>query len=86
MKWQPGMRVKNKPELGHLYEGTPWADKLSKPRGGTVVAVPWFAENTGSGTIKVEWDSLTGTKNKGSDWSMWTHTEFILPDPPKEGE
>lgn len=68
-----GDTVRNKPELGHLWAGTGWYEKMQRPRIGTVARVPDALRREGSGTVLVEWKSLTGPET----WTMWTHTDLI---------
>lgn len=77
MTWRVGDRVRNRPELAHIYDGSPWAAKLALPREGTVIDVPWFAANNGEGTLLIEWDSLTGPKADPASWRIWVHSNHI---------
>ena len=76
-QWNVGDRVRNKPELAHLYDGTHWAEKLSRPRLGTVTEVPLYARETGEGTLLVHWDSLTGDNTDKALWERWMHSTNI---------
>lgn len=79
-EWKVGDRVRNKPELANLYDGTTWAEKLSKPRTGTVVEVPLAIRTSsdGHGTLFIKWDSLTGAPNDDERlWSRWMHSKHI---------
>lgn len=75
--WEVGARVSMKTEDAHLYDGSHWAEKLSKPRDGTVLEVPLATQDAGSGTVFVEWDSLTGQSGKPENWRRWMHTDRI---------
>lgn len=75
--WKIGDRVRNLTDCAHLYEGTPWAEKLAIPRDGTVVTVPWYAGHCGEGTLLVRWDSLTKQAGKPENWTRWMHSDHI---------
>lgn len=86
MAWEVGDRVRNKPEMAHLYEGTHWAEKLAKPRMGTVREVPLAIRTTGQGrgTILIEWDSLTDMRGPDHLWVRWMHSDHIEKANPNE--
>lgn len=79
MTWKVGDRVRSLPELAHLYDGTVWREKLSKPRGGTVVEVPLAIQTSadGHGTLLIQWDSLTGGNDDPRLWRRWMHSRHI---------
>ncbi|KRS17504.1 hypothetical protein [Roseovarius indicus] len=77
MDWMAGDRVRNKPELAHLYDGTHWAEKLSKPRFGMVREVPKFTQEHGHGTLLIEWESLTDVRGDDKNWIRWMHSDHI---------
>lgn len=79
MTWKVGQRVKNRPELAHAYEGTEWAEKMAMPREGTILELPWHIRHEGSGTMLVEWDSLTGPKKDPAQWRRWMHSDHVEP-------
>lgn len=78
MKLYVGQRVSFRTELAHLYDGTVWAEKLARPRSGTIREVPLFAFQNGAGTVLIEWDSLTGGAKKDKNWVRWHHTDFLI--------
>lgn len=75
--WTVGDRVRNRPKFAGLYSDSAWGEKLARPRVGTVVEVPLAAATTGSGTILIEWDSLTGLKKNAADWQIWLHSDLV---------
>ena len=75
--WHVGMRVKSKPGIGDLYTDSPWGDKLAEPREGVVEEVPWFAWETGAGTLYVRFDSLTGDNSSDEHWCKWIHSDHL---------
>lgn len=77
---QKGERVRFRTEVAHIYDDSEWGEKLSKPRLGTIIEVPWAAANTGEGTVLVEWDSLTGPKADPVKWQHWHHTDNLYRD------
>lgn len=79
MTWRVGDRVRSIPRLAHLYDGTVWKEKLSKPRGGTVIEVPLAIQTSedGHGTLLIEWDSLTGDKGDIRLWQRWMYSKHI---------
>jgi hypothetical protein len=72
-----GQRVKTKPGIARLYEGTPWEAKFQAPRGGTIEQVPWFARQNGYGTLYVRFDSLTGSNADDANWCRWMHSDRL---------
>lgn len=74
-----GDRVQNRPDLAHLWDGTPWKDKHSRFREGTVVEVPKAAETSpdGHSTIRVDWDDLTEKKEFPENWLQWVHSTNV---------
>lgn len=89
MEWQVGERVRNNPKFAHVYEGTPWFEKMLKPREGTIIELPWAIQHspTGSGTMLVKWDALVGDNSKADNWQRWMYSDFVrkldATNPPK---
>lgn len=77
MTYQVGDRVSFNPDFAHLFDDCAWGEKLLKPRGGTIVKLPWFIQNLGKGTLLVDWDSLTGPKKNPDDWLLWVHSNWL---------
>ena len=72
--WKVGDKVETIPGHTEAWEvEAEWANKLSKPRTGTVVEVPLFCRTEGHGTILIEWDSLTDD----TTWQRWSMTEAV---------
>lgn len=72
--WKVGDEVCTIPSLTETGESCPsLTAKMSKHRKGRVITVPWELQHRGSGTVEVEWESLTGT----APFKHWMHSDFI---------
>ena len=74
--WEVGQRVSFRREHAWVFHGL-WGERLSIPRKGTIVTVPPATRSRGGGTVRVEWDSLTGGKTNPDDWTLWVHSSFL---------
>jgi hypothetical protein len=76
-EWKVGDRVASVPENAWLWGNSPWGKKLALERRGTVVEVPLAVRTVRIGTLRVEWDSLSGEKADPEAWRMWVHSSLI---------
>lgn len=72
-----GDRVATNLDHAWLWRGTEAEGLMGKARSGTVVELPWAYRHHGIGTIRVRWDSLTGSDNSGDNWLRWVHSNLI---------
>ena len=77
MEWTVGDRIKNFPDMADQYSEKMGVEKMSRLRGGTIITVPLATQTAGSGTVEVEWDSLTGEKLDPEAWQTWEHTAML---------
>ena len=73
--WSVGDKVTTNLEHAWIYVGTERECLMGKLRAGTVVRVPECTNRDGSGTLLIEWESLTPVPLKKPTW--WTHSDMI---------
>lgn len=75
MIWSVGDIVRSVPGHSEKYENeSGWIAKMSARRLGVVVGVPDYTREHGSGTLLIEWASLTEI---GKSWRRWIHSDAV---------
>lgn len=63
-------------EHAWLWEGTEHQHLMGKKRRGRIVEVPWAANAAWSGTVLVQWESLTDVPLR--DGKCWVHSGLLV--------